>query len=169
MAAVVALTAGLLAGLASARLPVSAMVRVSHTARPRSGRATPRPTATPAHTATPSPPEGSTATMVTVEAGGLTRTYRVIRPAAPGTARLPALVILHGVNATIDDEEVRDGLLPLAATGQAILVYPVGTGESWNAGVCCPPAVDNDVDDVSFVDAVIQQIAADPGVDPARI
>jgi polyhydroxybutyrate depolymerase len=35
--------------------------------------------------------------------------------------------------------------------------------------VCCGAAVQNDLDDVSFLTAVAQRVAADPGVDAARV
>jgi polyhydroxybutyrate depolymerase len=105
----------------------------------------------------------------TISVGGLQRSYQVIRPVQPAAPRLPAVVFLHGINADIGWEETRDGLLPLAAAGQVVLVYPVGYEESWNAGRCCGGAELQDLDDVAFVQAVADRIAADPGVDPARI
>ena len=168
LAALIALSAGLLAGLVSVGVPPSAIVRVSQTSRPRSERTTPTPTPPPP-TPTPSPPTGATETTVSLQAGGLTRSYQLFRPVSPARARLPLLVVLHGVNSTTDNEEQRDGLLPLASSGQAILAYPIGYQQSWNAGDCCPPATDNDIDDVDFIAAVIQQLSADPGVDTSRI
>jgi polyhydroxybutyrate depolymerase len=102
-------------------------------------------------------------------AGGLLRTYQVIRPNHPAAARIPALVVLHGVTATTDFEERRDGLLPVAAAGQAVLVYPVGLGLSWNARDCCQPATAHQVDDVGFIAGVIHQLGADPVIDAARV
>jgi polyhydroxybutyrate depolymerase len=101
--------------------------------------------------------------------GGMQRTYQVIRPDHPVAATLPAIVVLHGVDAGIDIEEQRDGFLSLASSGQAVLVYPVGYGQSWNAGSCCGAAQAQGVDDVSFLSAMIGQIAATPGVNRGRI
>jgi len=122
-----------------------------------------------AASAAPPAPPGTFAAVEDVTAGGLVRSYEVIRPARPVAPRLPAIVFLHGVNADIGGEEARDGLLPLASAGQVVLVYPVGYGQSWNAGVCCGAAVQHDLDDVSFLTAVAERLAADPGVDAARI
>jgi polyhydroxybutyrate depolymerase len=165
-----ALAAGLLAGVVSVHPHAIAipMIRVSQTSRPKPGRprATPTP---PSATPTPRPPTGATATTVTLDVGGMQRSYQLIRPVSPASAHLPALVVLHGINATADTEEQRDGLMPLAAAGEVVLAYPIGYGESWNAGVCCAPAMDDGIDDVGFVTAVIQQLSQDPGIDASRI
>jgi poly(3-hydroxybutyrate) depolymerase/surface polysaccharide O-acyltransferase-like enzyme len=122
-----------------------------------------------AASAAPPAPPGTVAAVEDIDVGGLVRSYQLIRPNRPVAAHLPAIVFLHGVNADIGGEEARDGLLPLASAGQVVLAYPVGYGQSWNAGVCCGAAVEHDIDDVSFVAAVARRLAADPGVDPARI
>jgi polyhydroxybutyrate depolymerase len=169
-AAAVAVAAGLLTGYVTGRPPVP-FARTAHAgarASSRPGRSSPSaapPTPLPA----PTPVGGVTDSTVTLQVGGLTRTYELIRPVQPAADRLPALVVLHGFTATVAGEEQRDGLLPVAAAGQAVLVYPAGYGQSWNAGVCCAPATTDHVDDVGFLDAVIQQVAADPGIDPALV
>jgi polyhydroxybutyrate depolymerase len=172
--AVVAVAAGLVAGYMTGRPPAAPIIRPVHASGSRSSRlgrteapTTPAPAPTP--TAPPAPTTGTTTTTVTLDVSGLSREYQVIRPVQPVADRIPALVVLHGVSATIDYEEQRDGLVPVAAEGQAVLVYPAGYGQSWNAGVCCDPAMSANVDDVGFIDQVIQQIAADPQVDRARI
>ena len=172
-AAVIALEAGFVIGSVTSRPPAQPAVRTAQAGArtSRLGRttspATPSPTPSPSPTPTAGPT--TTTTTVTLQVGGLSRSYRLIRPTQPVADRLPALVILHGVNASVDYEVQRDGLLPVADAGQAILVYPAGYEESWNAGVCCPPASTDGVDDAGFLAAVLQQVAADPGVDPARV
>jgi polyhydroxybutyrate depolymerase len=170
--AVVAVATGLVAGYMTGRPLVVPIVRTVHASGSRSsrlGRTAAPSTPVPTPSAPPTPATGTTTTTVTIEVSGLSREYQVIRPVEPAAARLPALVVLHGINAAVDYEEQRDGLVPVAAQGQAILVYPAGYGQSWNAGVCCDPAMSNNVDDVGFIDQVIQQVADDPQVDPARI
>jgi polyhydroxybutyrate depolymerase len=112
---------------------------------------------------------GTTTNTYEIIAGGLVRTYQFIRPNHPAATRIPALVILHGRTATTDFEEQRDGLLPVAAAGQAVLVYPDGLGQSWNAGDCCAPATANHVDDVDFIAGVIHQLGTDSVIDAARV
>lgn len=132
---------------------------------------------TPIHTATPQAaptgptdaPTGTTEANRTIGIDGLTRTYQVIRPVHPSASALPVLIVLHGISASVAGEEQRDELVPLAATGQAILVYPVGYDESWDAGSCCGPAAAAGVNDVAFLQNVVQQVRAMPGVDGNRI
>ena len=133
--------------------------------------APPAPDRVPALTATtaPTPPAGAVSDLETVEAGGLQRTYQVIRPVRPAATRLPAVVFLHGVNATIGGEEARDGLLTAAAAGQVVLVYPVGYGMSWDVGSCCGAAMDQGVDDMAFLSDVVDDVLAMPDVDTSRI
>jgi poly(3-hydroxybutyrate) depolymerase/surface polysaccharide O-acyltransferase-like enzyme len=117
----------------------------------------------------PTAPAGTSASLEDVRIGGLVRSFQVIRPEQPTAARLPALVVLHGVSATIGYEEERDGFLPLVSSGQLIVAYAVGFEQSWNAGTCCGAAAVQDIDDVSFLTALADRLAADPGVDPDRI
>jgi polyhydroxybutyrate depolymerase len=170
--AVIAVAAGLVAGYMTGRplpQPVARTVHASSSRSSRLGRTAPPATPEPTPSAPPAPATGTTTTTVTLDVSGLSREYQVIRPVQPVAPRIPALVVLHGVNASVDYEEQRDGLVPVAAEGQAILVYPAGYQESWNAGVCCDPAMSAGVDDVGFLEQVIQQISGDPGVDSARI
>ncbi|MER7274045.1 PHB depolymerase family esterase [Dactylosporangium sp. NPDC000244] len=87
---------------------------------------------------------------------GLPRSYLLARPWAPGEARLPVLVDLHGCCVTPEYEQKRSGFADV--TGPAILVYPTGVGQSWNAGSCCGPARAAGVDDVAFLTAVVDKV-----------
>ena len=54
-----------------------------------------------------------------------------------------------------------------------IVVYPEGqefaTGRSWNAGACCPPSASKDVDDVAFVDVMLDQLFREYPIDTTRV
>jgi polyhydroxybutyrate depolymerase len=55
-----------------------------------------------------------------------------------------------------------------------IVVYPEGTNRrgallTWNAGHCCGHAMNNNVDDVGFVSALIDTLAANHPVDTSRV
>jgi polyhydroxybutyrate depolymerase len=88
--------------------------------------------------------------------GGIARRYLLVRPAATSKTALPVVVVLHGRTATPEIEEQRTGLRTIA--GPAILVYPAGYQESWNAGACCAGAHAAGVDDVAFLDAVVHRV-----------
>jgi polyhydroxybutyrate depolymerase len=101
---------------------------------------------------------------------GLARSYLLVRPTVvPAGRKLPLLVVLHGVNATPEIELARDGFLPLAQQGAAILVYPAGYDEAWNAGACCRAPGAPVVDDVGFIEAVMHAVLSDQPVDSKEV
>jgi polyhydroxybutyrate depolymerase len=97
-------------------------------------------------------------TTVSLSYGGLSRSYLISRPATTSPTPLPVLVELHGSNVTPAAEQQRSGFL--TTTGPAILVYPAGVGQSWDAGACCHAAQAGNVDDVGFITAVVQRVLA---------
>ncbi|HEX9315104.1 MAG TPA: hypothetical protein VN986_05480 [Actinomycetota bacterium] len=125
-----------------------------------------RPASTPTSTASPSPAvtTGFTETTQTVTIAGLPRTYVTFLPVHPAAARIPALVVLHGLGVTPDQEASRDGLIPLAFAGDAELVYPAGYQQSWDGGSCCGPAQTSGIDDASFVATLLRQVQSDPAL-----
>ncbi|MFG2041558.1 alpha/beta hydrolase family esterase [Dactylosporangium sp. NPDC048998] len=104
----------------------------------------------------PGPPVRWTQTTVPIVVDGLPRSYLLARPWPAGAARLPVLVTLHGCCVTPEYEQQRGGFADV--TGPAILVYPAGIGQSWNAGNCCGPAQAGAVDDVAFLTAVVDNV-----------
>jgi polyhydroxybutyrate depolymerase len=127
------------------------------------------PPSGPTSTASPSPPSpavttGFTETTQTVTIAGLARTYVTFLPVHPVAARIPALVVLHGLGVTPDQEAGRDGLIPLAFAGDAELIYPAGYEQSWDGGSCCGPAQTGGIDDVSFVATLLRQAQVDPAL-----
>ena len=120
------------------------------------------------------PTSGSTSDR-SIEIGGLERTYRVHLPAlAPPTNGFPVLIVLHGGGGNGKQVEHSTGFSDLADREGFIAVYPDGTGRlpkrlTWNAYNCCAYAHAKDIDDVSFISALIAQLISDYEVDPARI
>lgn len=106
-------------------------------------------------------PPGIRYWSATLEYGGVRRSYLVLAPTG-SVAGLPLIVGLHGRNATPAQEASRDDLIPLAASGKAVLVYPTGWGQSWNiaADGCCGPAASDHMNDVGFVSRVVDQVRA---------
>jgi polyhydroxybutyrate depolymerase len=130
---------------------------------PAYGRTLARST-TPAVARTTPLPEGMTEITDTVVVGAQARSYVVFQPAHPVAPTVPAIVMLHGVAAWPGLESQRDGFLPLVDNGQAVLVYPVGYAESWNAGSCCGGAQTAGIDDVGFITKVIRRVEGEPDV-----
>lgn len=140
----------------------------SHTTAATAGGTGPTATA-PASTApSTTAPLTWASTSVTVQFDGRARSYVLVRPGTPTAASLPVLMVLHGHSVTPQQELARTAFE--GVTGPAVLVYPAGIGESWNAGHCCAPAEQLGIDDVGFVaDVLTRVLAAVPGADPSRV
>lgn len=110
-----------------------------------------------------------TSSMRSLTIGGIQRSYLVVAPADQHTA-LPLLMILHGRAVTVQQEEIRSDFLPLAQQGKAVLVYPVGYGQSWNAdGGCCGEANATGIDDSAFLAAVVGAVRSYVAIDDSRV
>lgn len=136
--------------------------------------------ASPPTTAAPPAPWGTTnpgpatagVTWVTspgeLEVGGTLRGYLLSRPTETSATKLPVLVELQGCCVSVSEEEARSGFLTV--TGPAILVYPSGVDESWNAGTCCHTAQAAAVDDVGFLSTLVAHVlATQPDANPAAV
>ncbi|MGH3826484.1 MAG: alpha/beta hydrolase family esterase [Pseudonocardiaceae bacterium] len=111
----------------------------------------------------------TTSSMRSLAIGGMQRSYLLVAPAGQRSA-LPLLMILHGRSVTVQQEQVRTDFLPLAQQGKAVLVYPVGYEQFWNAGGgCCGAAAAAQVDDSAFLTAVLGDVANHVAIDSSRI
>ncbi len=103
---------------------------------------------------------------------GIERTYVLHVPAGYDATRpTPLVLAFHGIGLDAGEMIRISGLSEQADTSGFIVVYPNGTGEikSWNGGHCCGEASKNNVDDVGFVRALIDELAASIHIDPGRV
>jgi polyhydroxybutyrate depolymerase len=113
----------------------------------------------------------------TLAYGGLERTYVVRLPPASSTrvSRVPLVLVLHGGGGNAANAENMTGFTEKARKEGFIVVYPDGTGRlqdkllTWNAGHCCAYAMNNDVDDVGFIRALIDELVRRYPVDSRRV
>ncbi|WP_334187327.1 extracellular catalytic domain type 1 short-chain-length polyhydroxyalkanoate depolymerase [Noviherbaspirillum sp.] len=115
----------------------------------------------------------------TIRHDGLQRQYRVHVPAAyrPATP-MPLLVALHGGGGNMDfqaDDE-RYGLIGKSESAGFIVVFPNGYSKrnsgrlaTWNAGACCGPARDENIDDVGFIRRIVANLSRQMNIDRKRI
>lgn len=109
----------------------------------------------------------------TLEHGGRTRTYHLLpRPAGEGAQ--PLIVALHGGGGRGDrmDRSTDRQISREAARRGWRVVFPEGVAKGWNDGREALTDVDRErvgVDDVAFLDALIDRLIADEGVDPKRV
>jgi len=107
--------------------------------------------------------------------GGRTRTYLVHSPKGyDGKTPLALVLVLHGAVQGATNVQRMSGMSAKADKEKFLVAYPNGTSRSglaptWNAGACCGYAQTNNVDDVGFLRALIDQLEHDYPVDPKRI
>lgn len=114
--------------------------------------------------------------LIALQVGDLTRSYLLRAPDEEGDEPRPLLIMFHGAGGSGLRAETATGLTDAVSTSDIIVAYPNGTaansvaGElAWNAGACCGLARSGNVDDVSFVLAMIADIQSRYAVDPERI
>lgn len=86
----------------------------------------------------------------------------------------PLVVVLHGAFSTAREMEKWTGWSQLADREGFIVIYPEGIGilgflQHWNAGHCCGKAVEDDWNDVAFIEAAIDGMCRQYAVDVRRI
>ncbi|MCC7123816.1 MAG: polyhydroxybutyrate depolymerase [Acidobacteria bacterium] len=121
----------------------------------------------------------------TLTVGGRTRSY-LVHDFAGNTAPAPVVIVLHGGGGNAENAVQMTGFDRLAARERFIVVYPNGTGGregtlrrraarerdillTWNAGHCCASAMVNRVDDVRFIEQVIDELVASGRGDATRV
>ena len=112
----------------------------------------------------------------TLQVGGLERSYEVHLPSGRAPSQPAALVIVfHGGGGNARNAARMTGMDAKADREGFIAVYPNGTGPrgdrllTWNTWRCCGAALDNKVDDVGFVRALVDDVAQRYPVDRKRI
>ncbi|HKD70336.1 MAG TPA: PHB depolymerase family esterase [Candidatus Binataceae bacterium] len=107
--------------------------------------------------------------------GDVQRSYLVHMPpqAACGEA-LPLVLNFHGAGSNGKQQEGYSEMDATADRHGFIAVYPNGSGKfgnhfTWNAGFCCTYAMTHQVDDVGFVIALIDDLAARTPINRRRV
>jgi len=125
----------------------------------------------------PSPPPPAAFSPLALDVPLAARVRRAIASvphvSAP-PAGWPVVLAFHGGQTHPEFMRRFCGLDALAAAGQAIVVYPAGTGSredilTWNGGNCCGQAMIDGADDVGFVRALLDALAARLPIDGRRI
>jgi polyhydroxybutyrate depolymerase len=103
-------------------------------------------------------PAGWTSTVEQVQSGVLLRDYVVTQPIVTGPGILPVLLVLHGHGMTPAGVARITGFL--STVGKAVVVFPAGFGQSWDAGGCCGLARTAGINDVAFLTTVVHDVLA---------
>lgn len=111
----------------------------------------------------------------TIEADKRTRTYLVhIPPKYDANKATPVVLAFHGGGSNAEVMVKFCGLNETADKYGFIVVYPSGTGRlknalTWNGGNCCGYAMAQNVDDVAFTRALLDDLAKVANVDAKRV
>ena len=107
---------------------------------------------------------------------GLRRSYIAhVPPQAAARKPLPVVLNFHGGGGHAKNQQWYSRMDEVADREGFIAVYPNGTGRvpgrflTWNAGACCGWAALNRIDDVGFVEALLDDLARRAAIDPARV
>ncbi len=118
---------------------------------------------------------GSEMDPQTIEVGDRERTFWIHYPSGGRSERMAVVISLHGGGGNGKFSAQATGFNQIAERERFIVVYPDGSGNrkdillTWNAIGCCAQAVEDKVDDVAFIDALISKLSRHPNVDPKRI
>lgn len=114
-------------------------------------------------------------TSVDIRYNGAKRTYLVhLPPGYDAGHPLPMVVVLHGAFGNANSLEKISGFSELADQKHFIVLYPNGIGamgkfQHWNAGHCCGKAAEDNIDDVGFLETVINDACSRLAVNRSRI
>jgi polyhydroxybutyrate depolymerase len=115
----------------------------------------------------------------TVRHGGRERVYLVHVPKTyRANTPMPVVIAMHGGGGSASymakDENYR--LISKSDEAGFIAVFPNGTGAlpsgalaTWNAGICCGKARDNNIDDVGFIRTMMARLNTQVSVDRRRV
>lgn len=105
-----------------------------------------------------------------IRCGGRTRTHLVHLPTGyNGSSPVPLVLSLHGRHGQGKDQAKLSGFDDVADRNGFIVVYPDGVGKSWNALHGTGKAEEQGVDDVEYIDTLIDDLMERYAIDPRRI
>lgn len=93
------------------------------------------------------------------------RTYTLRLSQRSMVGKLPLVIALHGAGMTGLEMEKMTGLTPVALKNGMAVVYPDGSGSlfsrgfTWNADTCCGFASANQIDDLAYLEGLIDELS----------
>ena len=110
----------------------------------------------------------------TLQHDGRARSYIVHVPPKYDAKPTPVVLAFHGGGSNAEQMVRFCGLNEKADKEGFIVVYPNGTGRiermlTWNGGNCCAYAMWNNVDDVGFTRALLDDLATVANIDTKRV
>ncbi|MBO9577290.1 MAG: hypothetical protein J7480_00795 [Microbacteriaceae bacterium] len=131
------------------------------------GTGTPAPTTTagaPADPGAPAAPGTTETRTIDAGSGGSAREYALHVPAAMDESP-DLVVVLHWWGGSMEEASAAHGWADASDQRGFLVAFGSGVDHSWNAGGCCGTAKDKQIDDLAYIDAVIDAVSAEYGVD----
>lgn len=103
------------------------------------------------------------------------RTYTMRLSQRSMVGKLPLIIALHGAGMTGLEMEKMTGLTPVALKNGMAVVYPDGSGSlfsrgfTWNADTCCGFASSNKINDIAFLEDLIDELVRTYPIDGRAI
>jgi len=104
----------------------------------------------------------------TIKVDGIERNYRVYVPESYAGKPVPLLVALHPALSDGVGMEKLTHFDQLADAQNFIVAYPDGIDKRWNAGKCCGKPMEENINDVGFIDAMVATIRKEYNIDTSR-
>jgi polyhydroxybutyrate depolymerase len=112
----------------------------------------------------------------TLRVGARERSYEIDLPARRESAQgLPVVIVFHGGGGSADSARRQSRMSVKGEAEGFIAVYPQGSGgiagklKTWNAGTCCGYAMQQRIDEIAFVAALLDDLQATVAVERARV
>jgi polyhydroxybutyrate depolymerase len=106
----------------------------------------------------------------TIIVDGRSRVYDVhVPPSYDGSTPVPLVIDFHGFTSNKEEQALVSGMISLSDTEGFIVIHPQGISDSWNGGICCGPAVAQNVDDVAFAREIVIATATEASIDVFRV
>ncbi len=101
---------------------------------------------------------------------GRDRSYDVHVPGSYNSSTpMPLFINMHGFSSNGWQQVLFSGMNAGADLKGYIAIYPYGIGNSWNGGTCCGTAASEDIDDVGFMKAIVEDISTKLCVHPRHV
>jgi polyhydroxybutyrate depolymerase len=106
----------------------------------------------------------------TIPHAGRDRVARVHVPASYDPAKgIPVVLNFHGYTSNGRQQAAYSAMNAKADAAGFVAVHGEGVASSWNAGVCCGQAQNQSIDDVGFVNALLDELSSKLCVDTKRV
>ena len=111
-----------------------------------------------------------TTILGSIQSGGLTRDYRLYRPAAyTGNTPVPLIINMHGYTSNSLEQEFYGDFRAIADTANFLIVHPNGTLDNQGNRFWNTFGTGAAVDDVAFISDLLDALQASYNIDPQRI